>query len=159
MAERTRDIWNDDDGEKTPRKHPVLRGLLVFFLTLIVVLGIVLVAAYRDGTGFDTLRRYFSYGSTETVSGETVFYKYGAAPSYLKKGGSVRRVTGGSLPVGLRGTPAAPDVTRVRLEEGGFLVMISDGVADPSRDEWLMDLLAGWEGEDPSRYSAYRKSQ
>ena len=73
MAERTRDIWNDDDGEKTPRKHPVLRGLLVFFLTLIVVLGIVLVAAYRDGTGFDTLRRYFSYGSTETVSGETVF--------------------------------------------------------------------------------------
>lgn len=83
------------------------------------------------------------------VTGETVFYKYGAAPSYLKKGGSVRRVTGGSLPVGLRGTPAAPDVTRVRLEEGGFLVMISDGVADPSRDEWLMDLLAGWEGEDP----------
>jgi len=85
----------------------------------------------------------------DPVTGETVFYKYGAAPSYLKKGGSVRRVTGGSLPVGLRGTPAAPDVTRVRLEEGGFLVMISDGVADPSRDEWLMDLLAGWEGEDP----------
>ena len=27
--------------------------------------------------------------------------------------------------------------------------MISDGVADPSRDEWLLDLLAGWEGEDP----------
>ena len=47
------------------------------------------------------------------------------------------------------GTPAAPDVTRVRLEQGGFLVMISDGVADPGRDEWLLDLLAGWEGEDP----------
>jgi serine/threonine protein phosphatase PrpC len=42
-----------------------------------------------------------------------------------------------------------PDVTRVRLEEEGFLVMISDGVAEPSRDEWLMDLLAGWSGEDP----------
>ena len=28
-------------------------------------------------------------------------------------------------------------------------MMISDGVADPGRDEWLMDLLAGWEGEDP----------
>ena len=27
--------------------------------------------------------------------------------------------------------------------------MISDGVADPGRDEWLMDLLAGWSGEDP----------
>ena len=27
--------------------------------------------------------------------------------------------------------------------------MISDGVADSGKDEWLMDLLAGWEGEDP----------
>ena len=85
----------------------------------------------------------------DPLTGDTVFYKYGAAPSYLKKGGSVRRVTGVSLPVGLRGNPAAPDVTCVRLEEGGSLVMISDGVADPGRDEWLMDLLAGWEGEDP----------
>ena len=85
----------------------------------------------------------------DPVTGDAVFYKYGAAPSYLKKNGSVRRVTGGSLPAGLKGTPAAPDVTRIRLEQGGFIVMISDGVADPGRDEWLMDLLAGWEGEDP----------
>lgn len=82
-------------------------------------------------------------------TGEAAFYKFGAAPSYLKKGGTVRRVTGGSLPAGLRGTPASPDVTTVRLEPGSFAVMISDGVADPSRDEWLLDLLAGWEGEDP----------
>ena len=85
----------------------------------------------------------------DPAAGEAAFYKYGAAPSYLKKGGSVRRVTGGSLPAGLRGTPAAPDVTTVHLEPGSFAVMISDGVADPGRDEWLLDLLAGWEGEDP----------
>ncbi len=83
------------------------------------------------------------------ATGETAFYKFGAAPSYLKKGGNVRRVTGGSLPAGLRGAPAAPDVTRAALDPGGFAVMISDGVADPARDEWLQDLLAGWEGEDP----------
>ena len=82
-------------------------------------------------------------------TGEAVFYKYGAAPSYLKKGGVVRRVTGGTLPAGLRGAPALPDVTRAALEPGGFAVLVSDGVADPGRDEWLMDLLAGWEGEDP----------
>ena len=85
----------------------------------------------------------------DPVSGEAAFYKYGAAPSYLKKGGTVRRVTGGSLPAGLRGTPAQPDVTRVKLDSGGFAVMVSDGVADPGRDEWLQNLLAGWEGEDP----------
>ena len=83
------------------------------------------------------------------ATGELAFYKYGAAPSYLKKGGTVRRITGGSLPAGLRGGGAAPDVTRVSLEPGSFAVMISDGVADPGRDEWLQDLLAGWEGEDP----------
>lgn len=85
----------------------------------------------------------------EPLTEEAVFYKYGAAPSYLKRGGTVRRITGASLPAGLRGAPAAPDITRVRLEKGGFAVMVSDGVADPGRDEWLQNLLAGWEGEDP----------
>ena len=27
--------------------------------------------------------------------------------------------------------------------------MGADGAADPGRDEWLQDLRAGWEGEDP----------
>ena len=82
-------------------------------------------------------------------TGEAAFFKYGAAPSYVKKGGTVRRISGGSLPAGLRGNTAVPDVTRAALEPGSFAVMISDGVADPGRDEWLQDLLAGWEGEDP----------
>ncbi len=85
----------------------------------------------------------------DAAGGAVAFYKYGAAPSYLKKGGTVRRITGGSLPAGLRSAPASPDVTRATLEPGGFAVMISDGIANPGRDEWLQDLLAGWEGEDP----------
>ena len=85
----------------------------------------------------------------DAATGAAVFYKYGAAPSYLKKGGVVRRITGGSLPAGLRGSPALPDVTRVQLEPGSFAVMVSDGVADACRDEWLQNLLAGWEGDDP----------
>ena len=32
---------------------------------------------------------------------EATFYKFGAAPSYLKKNGAVRRITGSSLPVGM----------------------------------------------------------
>lgn len=78
---------------------------------------------------------------------EAAFYKFGAAPSYLKRGGVVRRITGVSLPVGLQGT--APDVTRAPLAPGGFAVMVSDGVADPEKDEWLLNLLAGWAGDDP----------
>ena len=82
-------------------------------------------------------------------AGEAAFYKFGAAPSYLKKGGAVRRITGRSLPAGLRGAPASPDVTRTPFEPGSFAVMVSDGVADPEQDEWLQDLLAGWDGGDP----------
>ena len=80
---------------------------------------------------------------------EATLYKYGAAPSYLKKGGAVRRIAGTSLPVGLRGSSAPPDVTKVPVTPGTFLVLVSDGVCDPTRDEWLQDLLAGWDGEDP----------
>ena len=83
------------------------------------------------------------------AAGSLTFYKYGAAPSYLKKGGVVRRITGGTLPAGLRGAPASPDVTGASLDPGGFAVMISNGVADPNRDDWLQNLLAGWEGDDP----------
>ena len=81
MADTTKDIWNDNDGEEEqPRKPRHLRNFLIFFLTLAVVLGVVLVAAYRDGTGFDVLRRFFSYGTVEKAGGETV-YRYDASPS------------------------------------------------------------------------------
>ena len=72
----TKDIWNDDDGAKEPpKKRRMLRKFLIFLLVLIAVLGLVLVAAWRDGTGFDALRRYFAYG-TEAVGGEKTVYRY-----------------------------------------------------------------------------------
>ena len=79
MAERTKDIWNDDDGEeKTPKKHRKLKGFALYFLTLVLVLGVVVVAAYRDGTGFDVLRRYINYGSVEKNNGDAG-YDYDAS--------------------------------------------------------------------------------
>ena len=53
MAENTtKDIWNDDDGEREEGKKRghLLRNFLIFLLVLIAVLGLVLVAAWRDGT-------------------------------------------------------------------------------------------------------------
>lgn len=82
MGERTNKIWQDDDGEKTPASGKKRRGLkrfAIFFLTLTVVLGVVLLAAWRDGTGFDILRRYWNYGSGET-SGGSAAYQYDPSP-------------------------------------------------------------------------------
>ena len=82
-------------------------------------------------------------------TGEAVIYKYGAAPSYIKRGGRVRRITGSALPAGLHTEPTPPDATAFRLEDDSFVVLISDGVTDADHDEWLQNLLAGWQGEDP----------
>ena len=87
--------------------------------------------------------------TVELATGEAAVYKYGAAPTYIKHRGTVRRITGHALPPGLREDSATPDVTALRLEPGSFAVMVSDGVADALADEWLQDLLAGWEGTDP----------
>lgn len=59
------------------KRHPV-RGFLSFALLLAAVLLVVLFAAYRDGTGFDILRRYLHYGRSEQVGGAVV-YRYDAA--------------------------------------------------------------------------------
>ena len=78
MAEQTHDIWNDDDGEaEAEKKSRGPRRFLRFFLILAVVLAVVLAAAYRDGTGFDVLRRFFSYqGQTEE---DPAVYRYDAS--------------------------------------------------------------------------------
>lgn len=77
MADKTHDVYKDDHNKN--RKKSSGR-FLDFLLVLIVVLGVVVFAAYRDGTGFDVLRRYLHYGSTNEVGGETR-YEYDASAS------------------------------------------------------------------------------
>ena len=88
--------------------------------------------------------------AVDLTDGQGALYKYGAAPTYLKRQGSVRRLTGSALPAGLQDVSDAPTPSRFPLEENTFVLMISDGVADAGDDQWLQDLLAGWQGEDPN---------
>lgn len=76
MTDRTRDIQNDGRGRTGTGR---LKRFLVFFLALAAVLGLVLAAAYRDGTGFDVLRRYLNYGGS-AGSGEER-YRYDVSPN------------------------------------------------------------------------------
>lgn len=80
----------------------------------------------------------------DRATGSASVYKYGAAPSYIKRTGTVSRITGQSLPAGLQREP--PEVTRLSLQPGSCFVMISDGIADETNDEWLQNLVAGWQG-------------
>ncbi len=85
-------------------------------------------------------------------NGEGALYKYGAAPTYLKRGERVHRVSCSCLPAGL--AAEEPEMTHLRLEGGSFLVMVTDGVADATDDGWLQELLSAWEGTEPQQLVA-----
>jgi stage II sporulation protein E len=70
-------------------------------------------------------------------SGETLMFKYGAAPSYVRKNGKVFEVNGESLAAGL--SYCTPDLTRLKLAEGSAAVIISDGAAG-NADEIMLKL-------------------
>ena len=75
-------------------------------------------------------------------TGDTSFYKYGAAPSYVFNGRTVRRIKGESLAAGLEmGEGAAPDLVRMRLKPGSTAIIASDGVIADAQDEWIKALL------------------
>lgn len=78
----------------------------------------------------------------DLFSGEACFYKYGAAPSFVKNGKTVRRISGESLAAGLiSGEGAVPDIVRMRLKPGSLAVIASDGVIPGDGDEWLRDMM------------------
>ena len=81
-------------------------------------------------------------------TGAATLYKYGAAPSYVKKDGAVTRLDGGSLPAGLQDARQPPETTSLSLEAGSVLVMVSDGVTGGDGDAWLRTLLEHWPGGD-----------
>ena len=82
MADSTKDIWNDPDDEELSggKKKGRMRRLFILLATLAAVFGVVAFAAYRDGTGFDVLRRFLHYGTAENAGGESV-YQYEADTS------------------------------------------------------------------------------
>lgn len=86
----------------------------------------------------------------DLFTGGAAVYKYGAAPTYVKKGNTVSRFSGASLPAGLTpGAGVAPDVSRFRLEEGDSVLMVSDGVAGGDGDTWLRERLRSFEAGSP----------
>ena len=102
------------------------------------VLNSVMLLRGSDEKGFATV----DLVCIDLFSGETCFYKYGAAPSYVKNGRTVKRIKGDTLAAGLSvgGGGTAPDVVRMKLSPGCTAMIASDGVSCGD-DEWLRELL------------------
>ena len=86
----------------------------------------------------------------DLFTGEGELFKLGAAPTYIKKGGEVQRLSGKSLPAGLaEGESGALDRFTLRLVPGDCVLMVSDGVCPGPEDGWLRERLAGFDGASP----------
>lgn len=89
--------------------------------------------------------------SVHMFTGEARLYKYGAAPSYLKRGGTVRRLGASPLP---SGTAVRRPGLRLSLPAGAALVMVSDGVLAGGDDKWLRAYLSSSSETDAKALAA-----
>ena len=78
------------DEKKQKKKHRVLPFLLI----AAAVLAVVVFAAYRDGTGFDVLRRHFSYGSSQESGTVQFTYDPSAKNRYAAVGDGLAVLSG-----------------------------------------------------------------
>lgn len=100
----------------------------------------------EDTGGFTTVDLL----QVDLFSGEGELFKMGAAPTYVKKGESVQRLTGTSLPAGLaEGESSALDQFTLRLSAGDTVLVISDGVCGTGDDSWIKEKLAQFDGASP----------
>lgn len=77
----------------------------------------------------------------DLITGKAVFFKSGAAPTYIYKNGDLFKLRSRTMPIGI-----LPDSETKRYEfllsEGDVVVMVSDGVTGGEEEcPWLFDLL------------------
>lgn len=137
-------------GEQAGRESGLAVRLLEQFLrarmevtTALEVLCDALAVRTEEEGGFTTVDLL----EVDLFSGGAALYKLGAAPTYVKKKGGVRRMSGTAMPAGT--LQEQPDCICLQLEEGDCVVMVSDGVCAERGDEWLCRALDQFDGESP----------
>ena len=112
----------------------------------LVILNSALALRGEEEGGFTTVDLL----QLDLFTGQAAIYKFGAAPTYVKKRDGIRRITGCSLPAGVTAQGnIRPDCTRLKLEPGDCVLMVSDGICGTREDDWLRERLAAFGGESP----------
>lgn len=117
----------------------------------LVTLSSALALRGEEAGGFTTIDLL----QVDLFSGDGVVFKLGAAPTYVRKGGAVRRIVGAALPAGLSADQrTAPDRFPIHLSPGDCVLMVSDGVAGTGEDGWLRERLSKFTGDSPKELAA-----
>lgn len=93
--------------------------------------------------------------SLNLLDGQLKSFKLGAAPTYIRQNGKLRRIGDTTLPAGLD-SEYKPQAGRARLEHGDWAILITDGISDSENDEWLLDALNKLDDNDSPRDCAAR---
>ncbi len=93
--------------------------------------------------GFTTI----DFMQFDLYSGNAELYKLGSAPTYIKRGENVRRISSQTMPAGVpvAGTQGVERFTQ-SIHEGDFVVFITDGISEAD-DSWLYDLIVKYNEE------------
>lgn len=88
----------------------------------------------------------------DLYTGECRLIKAGASSTFIKKGNKVERISSSSLPIGVMHSIEIESVQRT-LEDGDFVVMITDGVLDAlpvgEQDLLMETIIGGTTGGNP----------
>lgn len=89
----------------------------------------------------------------DLYTARTEFLKIGSAPSFIKRGKTVRTIAGAGVPIGILQDIEVQTIEE-SLRDGDLLILVSDGVYDAAmhvydREEWLRSQIEQLETEDP----------
>jgi stage II sporulation protein E len=77
--------------------------------------------------------------SINLINGELDFIKAGAAPSFVKRGKRVDKITSDTLPLGSK-ERINPLTQTTRLTNNDMLIMVSDGIIDAIESEGIISV-------------------
>lgn len=105
----------------------------VSLLRRMLLCGLDAESALRALNGIYVLRDNGCFSTVDLLrinltSGDAILYKWGAAPSYLKRSRGLRHLGGASLPPGLSNHESFSQI-RLSMDHGGVLVLLSDGLS------------------------------
>ena len=89
----------------------------------------------------------------DLLLGEAVFIKSGAAPSFVKRDGSIFRIKSQTAPIGLMKSIDTEKI-RVEVQSEDIVVMLSDGIIQSAEESpWLLELLSEKPPRDLKEYA------
>ena len=89
----------------------------------------------------------------DKIDSSARFVKSGAAPSYIKRGDSIFKISSRTVPMGLMANVDAEEI-RADCRVGDYIIMLSDGIiSEEGAESRLLELLHRCEGKTPSEYA------